>query len=98
MSTRNPEEIWLPILVKHSYFSVLIFVSFWIEWVERLAVNAKVVTFLVSIPASSDTVESEGGRKRTYKYRMPTLSTVQVAPKAKASPLRKAKLSLSGSV
>jgi hypothetical protein len=28
--------------------------------VERLAVNAKVATVLGSIPASSDTVESEG--------------------------------------
>jgi hypothetical protein len=50
------------ILVKHS---VLTFVSFWKEWIERLAVNAKVVTFLVSIPASSDTVESER-RQITY--------------------------------
>ncbi len=30
------------------------------EWLECLAVNAKVATFLGSIPASSDTVESEG--------------------------------------
>jgi hypothetical protein len=30
------------------------------EWLERLAVNAKVATDLGSIPASSDTVESEG--------------------------------------
>jgi hypothetical protein len=29
-------------------------------WLERLAVNAKVATVLGSIPASSDTVESEG--------------------------------------
>jgi len=30
------------------------------EWLERLAVNAKVATVLGSIPSSSDTVESEG--------------------------------------
>ncbi len=30
------------------------------EWLERLTVNAVVATVLGSIPASSDTVESEG--------------------------------------
>jgi hypothetical protein len=30
------------------------------EWLERLTANAKVATDLGSIPASSDTVESEG--------------------------------------
>jgi hypothetical protein len=30
------------------------------EWLERLAVNAKVATILDSIPSSYDTVESEG--------------------------------------
>ncbi len=30
------------------------------EWLERLAVNAKVAIVLGSIPASSDTVESDG--------------------------------------
>ncbi len=30
------------------------------EWLERLAVNAKVATVQGSIPASSDSVESEG--------------------------------------
>jgi hypothetical protein len=30
------------------------------EWLEHLTVNAKVATVLGSIPASSDTVESEG--------------------------------------
>jgi hypothetical protein len=30
------------------------------EWLERPAVNAKVATVLSSIPASYDTVESEG--------------------------------------
>ncbi len=30
------------------------------EWIERLAVNAKVATVLGSIPTSSDTAESEG--------------------------------------
>jgi hypothetical protein len=30
------------------------------KWLERLAVNAKVATVLGSIPASSDTLESEG--------------------------------------
>ncbi len=30
------------------------------EWLERLTVNVKFATVLVSIPASSDTVESEG--------------------------------------
>ncbi len=30
------------------------------EWLERLTVNAVVATVLFSIPASSDTVESEG--------------------------------------
>jgi hypothetical protein len=30
------------------------------EWLERMAVNAKVATALGSIPASSDIVESEG--------------------------------------
>jgi hypothetical protein len=29
------------------------------KWLERLTANAKVATVLVSIPASSDTVESE---------------------------------------
>ena len=31
-----------------------------LEWLERLAANAEVATVLGSIPASSDTVESEG--------------------------------------
>ncbi len=31
------------------------------KWLERMAVNAKVATFLGSIPASSDTVTHEGG-------------------------------------
>ncbi len=30
------------------------------KWLERLTANAEVVTVLCSIPASSDTVESEG--------------------------------------
>ncbi len=30
------------------------------EWLERLSANAEVATVLGSIPASSDTVESEG--------------------------------------
>ncbi len=30
------------------------------EWLKRLTANAVVATVLVSIPASSDTVESEG--------------------------------------
>ncbi len=34
------------------------------EWLERLAVKAKVATPLGSIPASSDTVESEGRRMK----------------------------------
>jgi hypothetical protein len=38
------------------------------EWLERLAVNAKVATVLGgSIPASSDTVESEGRQKNPAK-------------------------------
>jgi hypothetical protein len=47
-------------------------VSGWdlVEWLERLAVNAKVATVLGSIPASSDTAESEGRQmkqcRRTY--------------------------------
>jgi hypothetical protein len=32
------------------------------EWLERMTANAKVATVLGSIPASSDTVESESGR------------------------------------
>ena len=42
------------------------------EWLERLAtlaVNAKVATVQGSIPASSDTVESEGGRWSIVEYR-----------------------------
>ncbi len=31
------------------------------EWLERLTANAEVAIVLDSIPASSDTVESEGG-------------------------------------
>jgi hypothetical protein len=38
------------------------------EWLEHLAVNAKVATVLGgSIPASSDTVESEGRQKNPAK-------------------------------
>ncbi len=33
-------------------------------------VNAKVATVLGSIPASSDTVESEGGRRSSVDYRI----------------------------
>jgi hypothetical protein len=36
------------------------------EWWERLAVNVKVATVLGSIPASSDTVESEGRQMRQW--------------------------------
>jgi hypothetical protein len=36
------------------------------KWLERLAVNAKVATVLGSIPASSDTVESEGRQMKQY--------------------------------
>jgi hypothetical protein len=34
------------------------------EWIERLAVNAKIATVLGSTPASSETVESEGRRMK----------------------------------
>jgi hypothetical protein len=34
-------------------------------WLERLTDNAEVATFLGSIPASSDTVESEGAADET---------------------------------
>jgi hypothetical protein len=32
----------------------------YLQWLDRLVANAKVATVLDSIPASSDTVESEG--------------------------------------
>jgi hypothetical protein len=38
------------------------------EWLERLAVNAKVATVLCSIPvSSSDTVESEGRQMKHFE-------------------------------
>ncbi len=53
------------------------------KWLERLAVNAEVATFLCSIPASSDTMNLRGGRwtsveKCTWKekrkiYRSPVI-------------------------
>ncbi len=55
--------------------------EFWdlVEWLERLAVNAKVATVIGSIPASSDTVESEGRQMKqcliTYvKWKSPQIS------------------------
>ncbi len=39
------------------------------EWLERLAVNAKVATVLCSIPASFDTVESERRQTELVEYR-----------------------------
>jgi hypothetical protein len=37
-----------------------------LEWLERLAANAEVATVLGSIPASSDTVESEGRQIKQF--------------------------------
>ncbi len=37
------------------------------EWLEVMTASAKVPTVLVSIPASSDTVESEGRQIKQWK-------------------------------
>jgi hypothetical protein len=37
------------------------------EWLERLSINAEVAKVLCSIPASSDTVESEGRQIKNSK-------------------------------
>ncbi len=51
------------------------------KWLERLTVDAKVAIVLGSIPASSDTVESEGRQKKqcwiTYITRKPKNSPVK---------------------
>ncbi len=38
------------------------------EWLQSLAVNAKAATVLGSIPASTDTVESEGRQMKQCTY------------------------------
>jgi hypothetical protein len=40
-----------------------------VEWLERLAVNDKVATVLGSIPAASDTVESEGRQMKQCRVK-----------------------------
>jgi hypothetical protein len=56
------------------------------EWLERLTANAEVATVQGSIPASSDTVESEGRMKQcwtstkknpTLKITLPISATVK---------------------
>jgi hypothetical protein len=44
------------------------------EWLERLTVNAEVATVLGSVPASSETVESEGWQMKQWwiKYKKST--------------------------
>ncbi len=45
-----------------SLYYIFIITFYLAKWLERLAVNAKISTVLGSNLASSDTVESEGGR------------------------------------